>query len=295
MTTSSDAAGLLEGAIDLHVHPGPSVFPRRLTLSQAAQEAGEAGFAAIGVKSHHHSTITDVLALEGSAAPPVVRVLGGICLNQQVGGINPSAVELALALGARIVWFPTIAAANHLRSQASLARFPTDSVGLRRPEPVPVLSADGKPLPEVLDVLDLIARADATLACGHLSAGEISVLIPTAQAIGVTRILVNHPNFVVGADPGVCAAWAREGVFIEHSLCHYISDSVFHRFPLQTLLEFVAAVGPTRTVLSSDLGQTGNPTPVEGFRSIVAALAEAGVSTTTIRQLVRDSARALID
>jgi hypothetical protein len=290
-----DVDAMLEGAIDLHVHPGPSPFPRRLTLSEAARQAADAGFEAIAVKSHHHATITDVLSLEGSADAPPLRVLGGICLNQQVGGINPYAVELALALGARIVWFPTIAAANHLRSQSALARFPRDRVGLRRPEPVMVLTAEGSPLPEVLDVLDLIAQADATLACGHLQASEISSLLPVARAAGVTRILVNHPNFLVGADPALCAAWAEHGVFIEHSLCHYISESTFHRFPLQTLLEFVAAVGAAHTVLASDLGQAGNPTPVEGFESIVMALAGAGVSTATIRQLVRDSARSLID
>jgi hypothetical protein len=290
-----DVDSLLAGAIDLHVHPSPSPFPRRLSVMEAAVQAGEAGFDAIGVKSHHHGTITDVLTLREATGPLPVRVLGGICLNQQVGGINPYAVEFALAMGARLVWFPTIAAGGHLELPGGLDRFPSDHVGLRRPKVVPVFTADRRPLPDVLDVLALIARADAILACGHLAAAEISALIPVAQAAGVTRILVNHPNFIVGAGPALCSAWAEQGVFIEHSLCHYVTASTFHRFSLETLLEYVSAVGAGRTVLSSDLGQAGNPTPVEGFRWIVAALAAANVDAPTIRQLVSASARALVD
>jgi hypothetical protein len=293
--TDVDVDSLLAGAIDLHVHPSPSPFPRRLSVMEAVAQAGEAGFDAIGVKSHHHGTITDVLALQEATGTLPVRVLGGICLNQQVGGINPYAVEFALAMGARLVWFPTIAAARHLERPGGLDRFPSDRVGLRRPEAVPVFAADGQPLAGVLDVLDLIAGADAILACGHLAAAEISSLIPAAQAAGVTRILVNHPNFLIGADPALCSSWAQQGVFIEHSLCHYIPESTFHRFSLDTLLEYVATVGCARTVLSSDLGQAGNPTPVEGFRWIVDALTAADVDAPTIRQLVGASARALVD
>jgi hypothetical protein len=290
-----DVEAYLDGAVDLHVHPAPSPFPRRLSLSEAIGEAADAGFAAIGVKSHHHSTITDVLTLTAAVGPLPVQVLGGICLNRQVGGINPYAVELALALGARIVWFPTIAAGNHLASLDSLKRFPRDTVGLRGSKPVPVLAPDGTPLPEVLEVLDLIARADAILACGHLAAPEINALISAAQMRGVTRVLVNHPNFIIGADPDLCASWAAKGVFIEHSLCHYVKTSSFCRFSVETLLKYIEAAGPERTLLSSDLGQVGNPTPVEGFRAIIAALDAAGVAGPTIRQLVSSSARALID
>jgi hypothetical protein len=58
------AAALLEGAVDLHVHPAPSPMPRRMDGAEAARLAGESGFDAIVVKSHHHSTVMDVLALE---------------------------------------------------------------------------------------------------------------------------------------------------------------------------------------------------------------------------------------
>ena len=42
-----------------------------------------------------------------------VRVLGALTLNASVGGMNPLAVEIAAREGARILWMPTVDAANH--------------------------------------------------------------------------------------------------------------------------------------------------------------------------------------
>ncbi len=58
-----EADRLLVGAVDLHQHPGPSPFPRRMSILDAARDASSAGFRAIVAKSHHHSMVTDILAL----------------------------------------------------------------------------------------------------------------------------------------------------------------------------------------------------------------------------------------
>ena len=63
---SDRVARVLEGAVDLHVHTTPSPFPRRFDAVEAARLAAEAGFRAIVVKSHHHSTVTDLLALQAN-------------------------------------------------------------------------------------------------------------------------------------------------------------------------------------------------------------------------------------
>ena len=105
---SDEVAEVLRGAVDLHTHPGPSPLAPRLGILAAAREAAAAGYAAIAVKSHHHSMTTDVLALREAGLDDLgVAVHSGIALNAYVGGINPDAVELCLALGGRIIWFPT--------------------------------------------------------------------------------------------------------------------------------------------------------------------------------------------
>src|SRR5437763_16484017 len=100
---------LLDGAVDLHVHPYPSPFPRRMDAAEAAQRAADAGMRAIVVKSHHHDTAMDVAALrEHGIAPPGIDVFGGDALKPQVRGVNPPALNLCLATSRRAGWLPTL-------------------------------------------------------------------------------------------------------------------------------------------------------------------------------------------
>ena len=87
-------ARVLKGSVDLHVHPAPSPLPRRVDAVEAARAAEGIGMRAIVVKSHHHSTVTDVLALDGNGLDGLpVRVFGGIALNSAVGGLNTAGLR----------------------------------------------------------------------------------------------------------------------------------------------------------------------------------------------------------
>lgn len=286
----AEVRDLLQGAVDLHVHPGPSPFPRRIGIMDAARQAQEAGFRAIVVKSHHHSMVTDILALGGVGLRDIpITVAGGVALNNQVGGLNPYAVELALRQGGRIVWFPTIASGKHICEHKTL-NFPSSAISLRESSPIPIRDGEGNILPEVSDILGLIRETDAVLAGGHLDAADVDVLIRAARDAGISRVLVNHPNYVIGASPQMCAEWAEHGAYMEHSLCMYDPRSTFYHWPISVLLDYIAAVGPERTILSSDLGQQNNPLPVESYAYVVRQLLDAGVSADQVRAMVGKAA-----
>ena len=287
--SSDRVADLLEGAVDLHVHPAPSPMPRRMDGAQAARLAGEAGFDAIVVKSHHHSTVMEILALEQAGVDHGdARLFGGIALNGSVGGINPHAVDLALKMGGRIVWFPTIASAKHIRHHREHPnlKFPKLSIHLQPEEPIEVLGDDRKPLPEVHAVLESIAEHDAILASGHMAPEQITAVFEAAREVGVTRMLVNHPNFVIEATYEQARHWAQLGAYVEHSLCMYDEESSFHNWDLDTLTAWIEAVGPERSTLASDLGQMNNPLPTDSFRKIVGRLMERWMPDDTIRTMV---------
>src|SRR6185312_13760933 len=96
---------LLQGSIDLHIHPSPSLFPRRLDAVDAAQQAAQAGMRAIVIKSHHHTTAPELVPLKTHDLKNVpVQVFGGVALNSYVGGLNPYIVDMTLRLGGKIVW-----------------------------------------------------------------------------------------------------------------------------------------------------------------------------------------------
>jgi hypothetical protein len=291
-------ATVLQGAVDLHVHPAPSPLPRRMDAVDAAQLAGEAGFEAIVVKSHHHSTVTDVLALgrdglNNSSGP---RVYGGVALNSAVGGLNPHAVDLALKLGGRIVWFPTIASPQHIahhRAHPGL-KFPKLAVKLQPEEPVDVFGEDGALRPEVHHILESIAEADAILASGHMAPASITAVFEAAREIGVRRMLVNHPNFVIEASYEDARRWVGLGAVIEHSLCMYDEESSFHNWDVDTLVQWIEAVGAEHSTLGSDLGQMENPLPTDSFRKIVGRLLERGMTERDVRRMVCENPRALL-
>jgi hypothetical protein len=288
---------VLEGAVDLHVHPAPSPLPRRIDAREAGELAGEAGFEAIVVKSHHHSTVMDVLALgepggNGSGA----RVFGGIALNSAVGGLNPHAVDLALKMGGRIVWFPTIASPQHIahhRAHPDL-KFPKLAVQLQPERPIDVFDGNGQLKSDVHRILESIAEADAILASGHMAPASITAVFEAAREKGVRRMLVNHPNFVIEASYDDARHWVGLGAVIEHSLCMYDEDSAFYHWDLETLVKWIEAVGAEHSTLGSDLGQMANPLPTESFRKIVTRLLDRGMPERDVRRMVADTPRRLL-
>ncbi len=285
---------LLQGAVDLHVHPAPSPFPRRLGLLQATQQAHAAGFRGMIVKSHHHSMVTDLLAVSDAVGGLPLPVYSGVALNNQVGGINPSAVELALNLGGRIVWFPTISSSQHISVHSEGLKFPKTAKPFRKDTPTAVLDARGKLVPEVYDVLDLIKAADAILSGGHMGTEELDAVIRAAHARGIEKIIVSHPNFVIGADPGLCQEWTRYGVMFEHALCMYDDRSSFYHWELDVMLDYIKTVGVQHTLIGSDLGQATNPFPVQAYRRAIRGLLDLGVGAEDIQSMVNTNPGTLL-
>ena len=295
--TSEVVARVLKGSVDLHVHPAPSPLPRRVDAVEAAQAAESIGMRAIVVKSHHHSTVTDVLALGRDLNGLPVKVYGGIALNSAVGGLNPYAVDLALKLGGRIVWFPTIGSPQHIAHHAAHPdlKFPKLAVHVREERPIDVLDENGELRPEVHDIIGLIKEHDAILASGHMAPDRILAVFETAHAAGVRRLLVNHPNFVVEATHEQGRRFVELGAFIEHSLCMYDDRSSFYNWDIDVLLGWIGAVGADRSTLGSDLGQMKNPLPSEAFTNIVGQLLDAGLGEADVEAMVRRNPARLLD
>jgi uncharacterized protein DUF6282 len=288
---------IMRGAIDLHVHPAPSLFPRRIDPVEAARQADEAGMRAIVIKSHHHSTAPELISLrEYGLKPYAVEVFGGVVLNSYAGGLNPYIVDLTLRMGGRIVWFPTISSENHIRHHQAQPhmKFPSQ-VGRELPDiPVKVLDNHGELLPAAREILKLIAGSDAVMSSGHVSVPEVLALLHGAKEAGVRRMLINHPDFVIDASESDVKDFVRLGAYIEHSMCMYHPESTFHLWSFDRLVHWIQAVGPEKTLLGSDLGQKNNPLPVEGLRFTVQKLLDSGISERDIELMVKKNAACLL-
>ena len=281
---------LLDGAIDMHTHSGPSPFPRRLDHAEAGRQADAVSMRAIVVKSHHHSTVMDVRAIRPWGLVGVkAEVFGGIALNGAVGGLNPWAVDQALKMGGKVVWFPTISSPQHIRHHHEHPdlKFPSASVALMREQPIDIVGSDGDLRPEVHQIIASVVEAGAVISGGHMAADRIISLFEAAQAAGATRLVVSHPNYVIEASREQVVRMAELGAVIEHCLCMYDEDSTFYQdWTTRDLLGWINLIGPEHTQLGSDLGQVDNPLPIDALRKIGGRLLDVGVAEVDLRRMM---------
>jgi hypothetical protein len=290
-----EVSALLVGAIDLHCHSGPAAMPRVLDHHDALMDCAAAGFRALLYKDHYYLGVAQAVILEKLFPDTGVRLFSGLALNNASGGINPHAVDHAAAIGAKIVWMPTLSAENHIAQASGQAKsFPKTKRRMLDPIPLSALDATGAVSDATKQCLDIIADADIILAGGHLPARELHLLFDEAKRRGVRKMLVNHPTYVVGCTDEDIRQLAAAGVYMEHSICMF-ADGKAKKFSADDLAHLIEVAGVARTILSSDLGLLDNPRPVQGFQQIVRMLLDLQFSSADIRQLVGTNAAGLLN
>lgn len=278
---------ILKGAIDPHVHSGPSIAPRSIDHLQLVRDYSAAGFAAVVTKDHDYAGVATAELIRKNFPELRTRIFSGIALNNVVGGINPYAVEHTAAMGGKIVWMPTLASENHLRWEKTVNfTHPATTQKMRPASAVPVLDANRKVLDPVKDVLDVIAKNDMVLASGHLHVSETWIVFEEAQKRGVKRLIFTHPEDMVDASLNDVKGIAAMGAMVEHSLCMFLDGSKFQIGSNEDLRRQIDAAGVDNTILCSDLGQVGVFGPLDGFRRGVATCMDLGYSDADIHKMV---------
>ncbi|TMU99937.1 DUF6282 family protein [Streptomyces sp. DASNCL29] len=286
-------AAVLDGLVDMHVHSGPSPFPRRFDHVEAAQDGARIGMRAMVAKSHHHNTQMDILAMRGRLAGVAASAYGGIALNSTVGGLNVHAVRMCLRMGGKVVWFPTISSGRHIDCHPEDGAFPTTTVPLTL-ERIDIVDERGELKPEAAEILDEIKEQEAVVNGGHMYPEYIRTLFRAAKDRGMTRMVVSHPDYVIGADPELCRELIALGAFIEHEVGMYDPEGTQKRDP-KRLLTWIEALGPEHTVLASDFGQAINPKPVDAWLRVAGALLDLGLPEKDLRRMVRDNPAHLLN
>jgi hypothetical protein len=167
----ADGARLLAGAIDMHFHvdvPKPDGSMLQGDFS-AIRRARSLGMRALVLKSHYDPTT--ILAYHLRLESPGFEVFGGLVLNRVVGGINSTAVDHMATQSkgnfGKVVWMPT--------------------------ELVVPVSQNSKLLPEVKEVVSIIAKHNLVLATGHLAPEDALRVLQEGRAQGVQHMIATHP------------------------------------------------------------------------------------------------------
>ena len=267
----------LTGAADLHCHFGPDPHRERsVDAFEAAAEAAAAGHRAVVLKSHDAPTASLAWAVQRATGPDI-SVFGGICCDREVGGVNPAAVEVALGLGARIVWLPTLSSRQDFDNGIAA------QLGIPGPGIV-VTDADDQLLAETEEVISLVHDHDAVLATGHVSAAEHYAVVKEYARRG--KVLVTHATEDL-AGPKLTAAQCRElaelGAWIE--LCAMTCIGGLATRTVAQMVETVRMVGTDRVTLGTDFGQKVNPHPAAGLQTYADALYAEGLTEAQIRRM----------
>jgi Family of unknown function (DUF6282) len=289
-TRITDAAWkALAGAYDLQIHVGPDVIARRIDDIDCAREFLERGMKGFVLKSHYIQTGERAQVV--TKAVPGCHVFGALTLNHSVGGLNPVAVELAGRTGCKIVWMPTVDAANETagRLDGGTEKLPFWAKIQRElaaegisPPPLTVIDESGNLVDAARRCLERIAKHHMILATGHLGRREIAALVGTAREMGLKKVLVTHAEFPsqnLTADEQ--KELADRGAFIEHCFTTYYTNKA----PWDAVFANIRKTGVTRSVISTDLGQTINPPVAEGFAMFAQRFLDAGFSPDEVRTM----------
>jgi len=278
---------LLRGAIDMHLHTSPDVMPGRVDALEAAKQARQVGMRAIVIKNHSYPTTP--LAMMVGQLIPEVAVLGSICLDYDIGGLNADALEKHADMGARVVWMPTFSSANSRPAMRKL--------GLKlEGEGFSIIDARGRLVSEIEKILEIIKAHGMVLATGHVSPHESLALVKRARAAGIEKIVITHPSdaeFVVQAHTlEELQRLAGMGAFIEQTFVTMLPTEWSH--PPGPRVKVIKTIGVEHCIMSTDLGQFWNPTPAEGMRLFMATLLRNGVSAREIEVMVKENPARLL-
>ena len=275
-------AQTFEGIVDIHAHADPDVTGRSMDVLEMTKIYKDQGLRGFVIMNHFDSTAG--LAYLAKKEAPELEIFGGLVLNHLVGGMNQHAVEHFLRIDGglgRIVYMPTVNSEYDVKNSDD-------------PRPFVRISEDGKLLPEVLEMLDLIAKHPLVLSTGHSSPEEILLLIRAAKERGIKKILATNPVPQLMSVEQMKEA-ADLGAYIE--FIYYSASPSRRGGPPHTMEEYaeaIKAIGPARCILSSCGGQDWMPVHMFAWMEFFQAMREHGLTEDEINLMAKTNPARLL-
>ena len=271
----------LAGVIDIHVHCAPDSTPRSIDAIDLARLATQRGMRGLVLKNHYQPTAS--LAYIVRKEVPGIEVFGGVDLNLSVGGMNPFAVEhMAATTGGygRFVWMSTFDSEAQVRYS-------------KQDRPFVRVAQNGQLLPETRQVIAVIAKHNLVMATGHTSAEEALMLIREARAQGVKHMVVTHAMLqpIHMSDAQMVEA-AKMGAYIEFVYNGLIGS--YKEATFQDYARAIRSVGVEHCILSSDMGQPGNPLHPDGLIALFDGLKKEGITQAEIDRMAKENPARLL-
>lgn len=286
---------LLTDAIEMHAHSSPSIFERRQNDWELLEDVNAAGMNGIVLKSHESTTFDRAELLQ--IKYPELNIFGGIVCNLFTGGLSKNSVNMALEMGAKIVWMPTLSALQHKKyfsQNIKRSIFKTSKTVDDFSEGLTVINTQNEVKDNVKEILTLIAEYDAVLATGHLNHSEVLLLVEEAKRIGVEKILIQHADLGIAAIPlEEQVHLAQKGCYIEK--CYLACGQDFNNLSIRDLADSILEIGDNHCVLVTDYGQAHNIPVINALEQFIEKLVEEGIPESSINKMVSENPKFLLN
>jgi hypothetical protein len=272
----ADGARLLKGALDLHFHMDPWT-PGALNGQAGIAEvrvARSRGMRGLVIKDHNEPTAP--LAYHLRQEMPGFDLYGGFVMNLPNGGINPAGVEFMATKirgePGRIVWMPAGDTAKEIRAS-------------KNPDgPFVAVSRDGELLPEVKQVISIIAKHGLVIASGHILPEEALMVFREAKRQGVQHMIATHAFDLAGKmTVEQMQEAAKLGAFIEFDFRNTLEGG---------RIDAIRKVGPQSCFLSEFWTKVSAPKEyggLDGVGAFVEAMRAHGFTDSELDLLFKEN------
>jgi len=277
-----EGARLLSGAIDMHFHmdsPLPSGAHEEAVIA-TVRLAKARRMRGLVIKNHSEPTAT--LAYLLRLEIPDFGIFGGIVMNRSVGGMNSAAVEhMATQLygqPGKVVWMP----ANDSEIE-STAPYPE--------KPFVAISRNGQLLPEVKDIIALVAKFHLVLASGHIAPQDALLVFREGKRVGVQHMIATHAMDLAGKMTMEQMQQAMElGAIIEFDFRHVLIEDGRRATAIRTL-------GPDHCLISEFWTKNEPPREyanLDGVGAFVEAMHARGFSDQELDMMLKTNPARLL-
>jgi hypothetical protein len=282
---------IITQAIDMHVHIGPEIIPRKYT-AQKLQTEEQDKLAGCVLKNHFYPTAP----LIDASLQKEPKLYAGLVLNNAVGGLNIEAIYAsALLAQPLVVWLPTINAEQFLNeNKYEIAPEWVRDTSLRlktaeQAKPVYV-TRKGQLLPQTKAVIRAVKAVNGVLATGHISSKETVSVALYARQLKVP-VIITHPIYQhIAMSIDIQLKLAELGCYIEQCYSMYSMDGI----SIESIAAQIKAVGPCSVILSSDVGQSFSPSPSQALYKFAKLLVAADIPLQWIEKMMVDNPRKIL-
>jgi microsomal dipeptidase-like Zn-dependent dipeptidase len=155
------------------------------------------------------------------------------------------------------------------------------------------VAQNGQLLAETRQVIAVIAKHNLVMATGHTSAQEALLLIREARAQGVKHMVVTHAMLApIQMSEAQMKDAANMGAYVEFVYNGLLGS--YKEFTPKDYARAIRSVGTEHCILSSDMGQPGNPLHPDGLVALFDGLKKEGITQVEIDRMAKENPARLL-